>query len=207
MTYEIEAATDRIIRTLNRNGGDTRDKAVLSSLNHASSITSQRAQAVWPVLMANLDRSQLSHNGVPTRGEVAVYTAVRLYANYQQGQEAFVYGPSGSSKGKQPEGVQFFVALAKLRQKEGTSKSFGGRVQNVLETTNAASVINGLSHLNKILKGRNGAQKIDFARLAQDLYRLQANYEQAMQVQLLWGQQYFSAQPEADKKEGVQTND
>lgn len=204
MIYEIEAATDRIIRILNRNGGDTRDKAVLSSLNHAPSITSQRAQAVWPVLMANLDPSQLSHNGVPTRGEVAVYTAVRLYASYQQGQDAFVYGPSN---GKQPEGVQFFVALAKLRQNEETSKSFGGRVQKVLATTNAASVINGLSHLNDILKGYNGAQKIDFARLAQDLYRLQANYEQAMQVQLLWGQQYFSAQPVADKNEGVQTND
>lgn len=200
MTYEIQMTTDRIIRLLNRNGEGSRDKAVLSSLNHAPTITSQRAQTIWPLLMANLDHNQLSHDGVPTRGEVAVYTAIRFYAIYQQGRIPFVYAPA---YGPEPEGVQFFVALAKLRQKEETRKALDSRVQTILATTNAASVINGLSHLNSILKGRNGTQKIDFAWLAQDLYRLQANYEQATQVRLLWGQQYFSAQLVTDENKGV----
>lgn len=198
MTYEIEATTNRIIQSLNRDGN--RDKATLSSLINAPAITSQRAQAVWPILMANLDENQLSRNGVPTRGEVAVYTAIRFYAIYQQGQEQFVYGKAG---GEQPDGVKFFTALAMLRQNEETRKATDSRVQNVLATTNAASVINGLSSLNSLLKGRNRTQKIDFAWLAQDLYRLQASYEQSTQVRLLWGQQYFRMQPIA-KTEGVE---
>lgn len=199
MTYEIEATTNRIIKLLNRDGSN-RDKATLSSLINAPTITSQRAQAVWPILLANLDDNQLSRNGVPTRGEIAVYTAIRFYAIYQQGQEQFVYA---KASGDQPDGAKFFSALAILRQKEETRKALDSRVQGVLSTTNAASVINGLSHLNSLLKGRNKTQKIDFAWLAQDLYRLQASYEQATQVRLLWGQQYFSMKP-TTKTEGVE---
>jgi len=199
MTYEIEATANRIIKLLNRDGHP--DKATLSSLINAPTITSQRAQTVWPILMANLDKNQLSHTGVPTPGEVAVYTAIRFYAIYQQGQDQFVYG---KASGDQPDGIKFFTALAKLRQNEETRKALDSRVQNVLATTNAASVINGLSHLNSLLKGRNGVQKIDFAWLAQDLYRLQASYEQSTQVRLLWGQQYFRVQLATTKTEGVE---
>jgi len=199
MTYEIEATTNRIIKGLNRDGHP--DKATLSSLTNAPSITSQRAQTVWPLLMANLDQSQLSRNGVPTRGEIAVYTAIRFYAIYQQGQTQFVYG---KATGEESEGIQFFEAVAKLRQNEETRKALDCRVQTVLATTNATSIMNGLSHLNSLLKGRNKTQKIDFARLSQDLYRLQASYEQSTQVRLLWGQQYFRMKTATAKTEGVQ---
>lgn len=202
MKYEIEATTSRIIHLLNRNGEESRDKAALSSLINAPTITSQRAQTIWPLLMADLDPKYLSHNGLPTRGEVAVYAGLRFYAIYQQGQTPFVYG---QASGKAPEGVQFFTALSSLRQDEDTRKALDVRVQNVLgATTNIASVIDGMNHLNSLLKGRNGTQKIDFARLSQNLYRLQASYEQATQVRLLWGQQYFSAKSASTKNEGVQ---
>ena len=47
MAFEIEKATERIIRQL-YNNGDT-DKASLSALRSAATIDGYRAQKVWPV--------------------------------------------------------------------------------------------------------------------------------------------------------------
>lgn len=198
MTYEIESATAKIINTLYRDGNP--NKAVLASLRSAATMTSQRGQAVWPIMMANLDQKYLSRTGVPTRAENAVYAAIRFYAIHQQGKESqSVYGPAN---GEQAEGVQLFTALANLRKREEVRVALDRRVQPLLATTNADSVINSLSHLVQILKADNWQQKIDYARLAQDLYGLQANYEQATRVRLRWGQQYFWVGQTDTKSEG-----
>jgi len=201
MSQQIKEITSRIILGLYRKGHP--DKAVLASLRNAPTITSPRAQQVWPILMANLDQNQLSRDGVPTREEVAVYTAIRFYAIHQQGREPEVYAPS---KGEDAKGTPFFTALAKLRGNEELRTAMDRRVQPLLATTNAAGVINGLTHLVSILKANSPAVKIDYAWLAQNLYGLQGSYEQANRVRLRWGQQYFWVK-QADKNEGENTND
>ena len=49
MASEVKKAAGQIIRTLYRNGNP--DKAVLASLRNAPTITSHRAEMVWPVTM------------------------------------------------------------------------------------------------------------------------------------------------------------
>lgn len=191
MASQIREITGRIILALYRDGHP--DKAMLASLRNAPTITSQRAQTVWPILMANLEQWQLSKNGKPTSAEVAVYTAIRFYAIHQQGQNTGqVYA---SSRGEQAEGTPFFTALAKLRGNEDLRTAMDRRVQPLLATTTAAGVINDLSHLVSILKANDRAQKIDYASLAEDLYELQESYERSSQVRLRWGQQYFWVKP------------
>jgi len=204
MTYEIEKTTARIINTLYRNGNP--NKALLASLRDAPNMTSQRAQAVWPIMMANLDKLQLSTTGVPTPAEVAIYAAIRFYAIHQQGhqQTASVYEPADRGSAK---GVTLFEALAELRKKEDTRVALDRRVQPLLATTNVTSVINELSHLIRILKANSGSQKIDYAQLAEDLFWLQASYEQATRVRVRWGQQYFWVSQTTDENEGAKTND
>mgnify|MGYP003362117043 FL=1 len=197
MTYEIEKTTSWIISDLYRGGNP--NKAVLSSLRNAATMESQRAQAVWPIMMARLDARYLSRNGTPTSAETAVYAALRFYAIHQQGKEQSVYGSAG---GEDPEGQQLFEALGKMRRNEETRVALDRRVQPLLATTNAASVINGLSHLVSILKANNGTQKIDYAHLAQDLYGLQGSYERANRVRLIWGQQYFRENQAGSKTKG-----
>lgn len=187
MPYEIKEATRRIIAGLYRDGHS--DKAMLASLRNAPTVTSQHAQVVWPLLMANLSGNQLSRTGIPTREEIAVYTAIRFYAIHQQGnQTQSVYAPTHVSG---TDGKNFFEALANLRGNEQLRTAMDRRVQPLLATTNAAGVINGLSHLVRILKSNDGTQKIDYPQLAQDLYGLQGSYEQTGQVRLRWGEQYF----------------
>jgi len=203
MASEVKKAAGQIIRTLYRNGNP--DKAVLASLRNAPTITSHRAEMVWPVIMTNLDESQLSHapNGEPTPEEVAVYTAIRFYAIHQQGNnDSFVYA---SAYSEDPQGETFFGALGRLRGNDDLRVAMDRRVQPLLATTNVSGVINSLSHLVSILKSHSPAQKIDYALLAQDLYGLQKSYEQASRVRLRWGQQYYSVKQA--KSEGENTND
>jgi len=202
MAYEVEKITDKIIRTLFNNGNPNR--AILASARTAASITSPRAQAVWPMILANLEPKMLSRSGKPTRAQVAIYAAIRFYAVHQQAQTQSVYGPSF---GETPEGLSLFDALAELRQNEETRTALDRRVQPLLGTTNVASVINSLGHLVAILKAKNKELKIDYARLAQDLYWFQAGYEQANRVRLVWGQQYFRVIQQTPNSEGKKTND
>ncbi|WP_311318746.1 hypothetical protein [Levilactobacillus brevis] len=74
MAYEIEQITNKIIlRELYQNGHP--NKAVLAGLRNAATMTSQRAQIVWPLLMPYLNDQQLSRDGTPTYAETAIYTA------------------------------------------------------------------------------------------------------------------------------------
>lgn len=183
----IVKTTAHIIQQLYGNGN--LNKAALAGIRNAASIESPQAQTVWPILMANLDENWLSTTGKPTRAETAIFTAVRLYAIHQQGQTNSVYGPSYDKQ--EDGGVPLFTALARLRQNPENQVALDRRVQNLLGTTNVASALNSLNHIVPILKQRNSAQKIDYAKLADDLYWYQLGYEQANGVRLVWGQQYY----------------
>lgn len=198
MRSKIETITGHIIRELYRDGHP--DKAVLASLRNASSLMSQRAQTVWPLILENLDKEMLSHDGQPTWAENAVYAAIRFYALHQQGQDAFAYGPQNGND--QEKGLPLFQALANLRKNETTRVALDRRVKPILATTNVNSIINSLAHLVSILKAANKTVKIDYAALAEDLFEIQMGYEQANKVRLRWGQQYFWTTQAVTKVEG-----
>ncbi|MFT8728189.1 MAG: type I-E CRISPR-associated protein Cse2/CasB [Liquorilactobacillus ghanensis] len=201
MPYKIQNITAQIIYTLYSDGN--LDKAVLASARSCAAITDQKAQKVWPIMLASLNDNMLSRTGEPTYSETAIYSAIHFYAIYQQGKEALVYGNSGSEVSD--DGLQLFQTLANLRKRDETRVALDRRVQAILGTTNITSLINGLTHLIEILKSNymsNNLQKIDFAKLASDLYKFQLGYEYANEVRLIWGQQYFRTAVQSNKSEG-----
>lgn len=184
---KVEKVTAKVIQSLWRDSSP--DKAALSSVRGAATLVSRRAQSVWPVMMANLDESMLSHDGKPTHAETAVYAAIRFYAIHQQGQTSFVYGSvHGDDDDK---GISLFNALAQLRNKPDRQDALDRRVKALLATSNITSMIQSLTHLISILKADNSTVKIDYALLAQDLYDAQFGIDAANQVHLRWGQQYY----------------
>lgn len=197
MVNKVKGVTSRIIKALYGNGN--LDKAVLASIRSAATITSPRAQKVWPVLMANLDEDMLSKTGAPTYAENAIYTAIRLYAVCQQGKTEFM---CGSVNNEEAPGRTLFGALADLRKREDIRVALDRRVQALLETTNISGVINAITHLVEILKSHNVSEKIDFPLLAEELYWFQFSFEQANQVRLFWGQQYFRSTGNLVNSEG-----
>lgn len=191
MAFEIEKATERIIRQL-YNNGDT-DKASLSALRSAATIDGYRAQKVWPVFLSNLDEKWLSKNGKATREETAIFAAVRMYALHQQASDSCVFGRRNYSdkKDEKTNGRELFEALNLLKQGTDSHEALDRRVQALLGTNNISATIDQLIHLMQIIKSKKTGIQIDYARLAGDLYRFQLGYRQANEVRLRWGEQYY----------------
>lgn len=203
MKNSIINAVSKMLINLYANGSP--NKRILASVRHANSVSSPQAQPIWPILMAELEYDDLSHNGEPTYAEKAAYTAIRLYAIHQQGNDKFVYSNSKSKRNEQPEGLTLFSVLAKLRGNTDAKIALDRRVKALLATTNVDSVINSLTHLVAIIKQQKLIVPVDYARLAQDLYYFQMSYEYANQIRLNWGRQYFyeTSNNKQAKDEGV----
>lgn len=193
MAFEIEKATERIIRQL-YNNGDT-DKASLSALRSVTTIDGYRAQKVWPVFLSNLDEKWLSKNGKATREETAIFAAVRMYALHQQASDSCVFSRRNYSDKKDDEknGRELFESLNWLKQGTDSHEALDRRVQALLGTNNYNAVIDQLVHLMQIIKSKKTGIQIDYARLAGDLYKFQFGYRQANEVRLRWGEQYYRA--------------
>lgn len=187
MESKINRITYEIIQQLYRNGDP--NKAILASIRSAASMTSPRAQKVWPIMMDKLEKSMLSKDGQPTPAEVAIYAAIHLYAIHQQSQELFVFGSAG--KEESADGLTFFSALANLRRNSETREALDRRVQALFGTTNVNSVVNSMTHLIDILKATNPTQKIDYPKLANDLFWFQKGNQYTKKVRLSWGQEYY----------------
>lgn len=162
------------------------DKAALASLRSAPTITSLRAETVWPVILPNIPNRLLGSKDEPSAGENAVYTAIRLFAIYQQAKDYLTYVSHTD------EDINtLFGALATLRANSDNRDALDRRVQACLGSNNFKATVHSLTQLLSILKSSKTKTQLDFVDLAEDLYKFQANFEAAGQVKLTWGQQYY----------------
>ena len=180
--------TTSLVNQIYNNGN--LDKATLSSLRSAPSFLSERARRIWPMILPKLDEKDLSRNGVPTYAENAIFVALRSYAIMQQANErSFANGDQ-----------ELFEVLAELRQISKISEGVNRRVKNLFLSTSFTSLQTGLVQLVKLLKSNLSDKQVNFAKLAKDLFFYQTSNENAKQVFLKWGQQYYRTI--AKKEEG-----
>lgn len=183
MTAQIKSVISRTIYQLW--GNNEPNKAAFAALRNSNSILNRNATVIWPLIMENMQREELSKDGRPTKAEIAVFTVLRCYALYQQGNDLLRYADRTSN------GKELFVVLSSMRKDDLTKKAIDHRVQAVLGSSNVQSVINALYHLVSILKASSTNNLIDFAQLGQDLFYFQLSNELARQICLKWGQQYY----------------
>lgn len=183
--YVIKAVTNKIITRL-YNDGDL-NKAALATFRNNTKFIDPKAQIVWPLIINYLPKNYLSKNGTPTTSEIAIYNAIRYYALYQHGQTTLV-----ATKPKKSDGLTLFEALGILRTDEQLKTALDRRVQAVLAMTNIDGILTALTQLLKILKVHQPQLKINFGKLAQNLFNLQQDYHHMNAVKLIWGEEYFS---------------
>lgn len=203
MKNQVSNETAQIIYSLYGNG--RQNKAVLASLRSAKSMHSLKAQSAWPIIMTYLDDKYLSSDGMTTSAENAVFATLRMYAIHQQGNSDLVFGSRYASD-KDKKGIGLFNALGQLNIASDSATALANRVEVVLSATNFGAVINALTHLVQILKGSKLRFTIDYANLAQELYRFQQSYEQANEVRMLWGQSFYRLNKPVEI-EGENSND
>lgn len=180
----IARTTSNIIRSL-YDSGDV-NKAVLASLRNSNSLLNKKAENVIPVLIQELPKEALSKDGTPTKEENAIFTALRCYAIYQQGNDNCVQRSLQKDGGN-----RICEALANLRKDSDLQVALDRRMSILLASTTFSSVSNSIVRLIQILKSHDRNQLIDFADLAQDLFIFQFNNENARKICLKWGEQYY----------------
>ena len=191
---DVKKDTARIIKKLHER--DRNDKAILAAIRRSNSILSRQATIVWPMLFGFIkDKEFFSKTGMPNRQEKAVFTALRCYAVFEQGndneRDREYINESSSS---------LFENLSFLRKDERLREALDRRVQAVLSSTNFESVSRSVVGLTKLVKANNAQASLNYPDLANDLYNFQFGYESSRKVAIKWGREYFSFNDQVNKE-------
>lgn len=182
---KIEKDTNNIITKLHERGGN--DKAILAALRRSNSILSRQATVVWPMLFEYIkDKDTFGENSRQTISERAIFTALRCYAVFEQGNDR-----ERDREYDNENANSLFRNLSFLRKDERLRDALDRRAQAVLSTTNIEAVTRSLVSLTKIIKANNSAAIINYPELANDLYNFQLGFESARKVAIKWGREYF----------------
>ncbi len=182
---KIERNTDKIIKKLHEREGN--DKAILSALRRSNSILSRQATIVWPLLFEYIkEKDTFGENSRQTTSERAIFTALRCYAVFEQGNDI-----ERDREYDNENAMSLFRSLSFLRKDEQLREALDRRVRAVLSTTNAEVVTRSLVSLTKIIKANNPAASINYPKLANDIYNFQLGFESARKIAIKWGREYF----------------
>ncbi len=182
---KIERNTDKIIKKLHEREGN--DKAILSALRRSNSILSRQATIVWPLLFEFIkEKDTFGENSRQTTSERAIFTALRCYAVFEQGNDI-----ERDREYDNENAMSLFRSLSFLRKDEQLREALDRRVRAVLSTTNAEVVTRSLVSLTKIIKANNPAASINYPKLANDIYNFQLGFESARKIAIKWGREYF----------------
>lgn len=185
LVTKIERNTNKIIKKLHEREGN--DKAILSALRRSNSILSRQATIVWPLLFEYIkEKDTFGENSRQTTSERAIFTALRCYAVFEQGNDV-----ERDREYDNENAMSLFRSLSFLRKDEQLREALDRRVRAVLSTTNAEVVTRSLVSLTKIIKANNPAASINYPELANDIYNFQLGFEPARKVAIKWGREYF----------------
>ena len=129
----------------------------------------------------------------PTREEIAVHTAMTLYAVHQQSRTAPMFRP----------GVGLGRAARELVGRDEENPSAQKRFNALVTSTTVAELRHHLRGFVSQLRARDIA--LDHAMLADDITRFQRP-NGAKQVRLAWARQYYSLSPAGDADAAPRTD-
>jgi len=193
VSEEIGKVANRIIQRIGNTLDTSETKAILSKLRNSIGQDFTSTVEIWPIIFEELPMEYLSRQGEPTYQEIAILSTLQLYALHQQGNVNSVHKLS----------IGVGSALKKIRNSD--EKSLDRRFNTMITSSSISELLTHLRHLISILKQKQkGDAKLDYAKLASDLYWYQISLENANQMRLRWGQDYYS---KIKNKEEVESND
>ena len=82
---DVYKVTSRIIGKLKAQEEMSSGKAALAALRHSIGKPLGAVPDIWPIMLDDMPEEFLSHNGIETKEELAIYAALQLYALQRQG--------------------------------------------------------------------------------------------------------------------------
>ncbi len=196
-TQSVYQVTGRIIKKLSNTLDSGQTKATLANLRNSIGKGVSQTVDVWQEMFSEMPIDFMSSDGNPTKEEKAIFSTLQLYALHQQGKKESVYdgedselndvSPEEAKKLKLKRMLNIGNSLGQLRLVEDPA-SIDRRFNVMITSSTFDELIVHLRHLIGILKAKSTA-KINYARLAEDLFYYQLNQKE--NVRLQWGQSYY----------------
>lgn len=136
----------------------------------------------------------------PSEAEWAVYLALTLYALHQQGEENVSMNEKGCTLGR---AVRLLAQNSAAAAQDWTESSVLRRFNALATADSMPEVSHYLRGMVQLFRGNEPKLKLDYPRLAVELYRFQLP-DQAANVRLQWGRDLYQMNadtPETEEKE------
>lgn len=167
---------DKIGNRLN----DSKGKAILSNLRYSIGKDISQVPIIWEIFFEYLPNEYIESSKFE-KEEKVILTILQLYSIYQQGEQNNVFSR---------EGVKFCESLGKLRNNDNT-ESIDRRFNVMITASTYDEFVHHLRQMLKLSKSKSkGLEKINFALLGQDLYKIFKFNDN--NVKINWGKQYYS---------------
>ena len=166
---------------------ESRARGEMAALRKGASRDSGELPEIWELTSVEIPEYA---SDAPTREEIAVHTAMTLYAVHQQSRTEPMFSP----------GVGLGSAAHDLVGRDEENPSARARFNALVTSTTVAELRHHLRGFVSLLRARGFA--LDHAMLADDVLRFQQPGG-AKQVRLTWARQYYSLPAESQPADGT----
>lgn len=167
-------------------------KAILSRLRNSIGRDYVDMVDVMPFVFEKLPQNFLGNSKRMTDEEVAILTCLQLYAISQQGESdcAFKSGEDYSNIGTDLKGLRA----------GDDSTAVDRRFNAMITSAEFDELIVHLRHMIRLLKSKQKNAKVDYGRLAEDLYWIRKNKNKDSII-LNWAREYYKFDSKDNKGE------
>ena len=157
---------------------------------------------LWGGLLQGMPASFYGTNG-PSHEEWAVYLALTLYALHQQSNDTVCVSQLGCTLGRAVRRLAEQTVASGQSGQDWTESSVLRRFNALATADSMPEVSHYLRGMVQLFRGNEPKLKLDYPRLAVELYRFQLS-DQAANVRLQWGRDLYQMNadtPETEEKE------
>ena len=178
---------------------DNQRRAELAKLRRGIGHAPGELPELWGCFLLGMPES-FQGRSAPSAAEWAVYLALTLYALHQQGEENVSMNEKGCTLGR---AVRLLAQNSAAAAQDWTESSVLRRFNALATADSMPEVSHYLRGMVQLFRGNEPKLKLDYPRLAVELYRFQLP-DRAANVRLQWGRDLYQMNadtPETEEKE------
>ncbi len=185
----VFSVTKKILIKLNALTDIPSGKAILAKLRHSVGKPLGEATDIWPILFDNLPEEFLGSDRSASDEELVIMTALQFYAIHQQGNKVSIFNDEEKYKNIGYSLRQLHIGERQI--------SVDRRFNAMITASTFDELVYHLRHFIKLLKSKTSDTRVNYAKLADDLYWFLKGYRE--NVRLAWAREYYKNDYKGDE--------
>jgi CRISPR system Cascade subunit CasB len=157
-------------------------KSNLAKLRNSIGKPLSQSIEIWPLIFEFMPEKFLSRTEEASNEEKSIIYSLQMYAFHQQGQ-------SSSVLCTETEKYNNIGKSLKVLRVDENKTSIDRRFNTMITSSNFDELSYNLRQIIGILKSKAPEEKVDYAKLAEDMYRFLRGYDE--DVRLDWAREYY----------------